>query len=210
MRILIADDHEFIRRGMIGVLEEAHPEWRIVGDAANGQEAMDLGETLRPDIAILDVSMPLRNGYSVTEHLYRTVPGIRIVILTIHMADIVMKQFRNAGARCFLSKREALRDLVSAIEHMLDGKPFIASKAASRPVSQLEPDEYVPVQFLLTRREVDVLHHLTHGLSNKEVAARLDLSPRTVESHRADIIDRLGTESLAELVRLGLRDGLGA
>ncbi|MES1260215.1 MAG: response regulator transcription factor, partial [Acidobacteriota bacterium] len=208
IRILVADDHELVRRGIMSVLEEAHPDWRIVGEATNGQEALELGEALRPDVAILDLSMPLVNGLTVTEHLCRTQPGIHVLVLTVHMAEPVMRQLRSAGARCFLAKGEAPFTLVAAIERMLAGAPFFASATASRPPSRLEPDEYIPIQYLLTRRELDVLRHLTEGLSNKAVAAELDMSVRTVESHRADIIVRLSAESLGDLVRLAIRDGV--
>jgi DNA-binding NarL/FixJ family response regulator len=119
-----------------------------------------------------------------------------------------MRQLRRAGARAFLAKNEAPGQLVTAVERMLAGEPFFASESASRAISQLEPREQVPVQYLLTPRELDILRELAKGLSNKEIAAVLDLSVRTVESHRADILVRLSVDSLGELVRLAIRDGV--
>jgi DNA-binding NarL/FixJ family response regulator len=208
VRILIADDHELVRRGLISILQEAHPEWRIAGEASNGQEAIDLGVELQPQVAILDLSMPLQNGLRVTEHLSRAVPGILILILTVHMAEPVMRHLHRAGARAFLAKNEAPVKLVAAVERMLSGESFFASESAGRAVSEAPADEPIPIQYLLTPRELDVMRSLAGGLSNKEAAAELSMSVRTVESHRADLMVRLGTDSLGELVRLAIRDGL--
>jgi len=208
IRILVADDHELVRRGLISILEEAHEDWRIVGEASNGQEAITLGEQLRPDVAILDLSMPEKNGLTATEQLCRTVKGIRILVLTVHMAEPVMRQLRRAGASAFLAKNEAPRQLVHAVERMLAGEPFFASESASRPPVDLVGEERIPIQYLLTPRELDVLRALARGLSNKEIAANLDMSVRTVESHRADILVRLSVDSLGELVKMAVRDGI--
>ena len=207
-RILIADDHELVRKGLISVLQEAHPEWEIVAEASNGQEAIDLGESLRPGVAILDLSMPLQNGLAVTERLSKAIPGIHILILTVHMAEPVMRQLRRAGASAFLAKNEAPKKLVAAVERLLTGEPFFASEAALRSTSELPPDEHIPIQYLLTPREIDVLRQLARGLTNKEIATVLDMSVRTVESHRADIQVRLGLDSLGDMVRMAIRDGI--
>lgn len=208
VRILIADDHELVRRGLVSILQNAHPDWEIVGEATNGSEAVELGERLRPDIAILDLSMPEPNGLKVTERLSSAVPGIRIMVLTVHTAEPVMRQIRRAGATAFLAKNEAPAKLVAAVERMLAGDLFIHSQSASRRASELESTERVPVRYLLTPRELEVLRKLAAGLANKEVAAALELSVRTVESHRASIMLRLGVDSLAELVAIAVRDGL--
>lgn len=208
VRILLADDHELVRQGLISVLEEAHPEWKIVASVSNGAEAIEQAEKLRPDVAILDLSMPEPNGLKVTERLTGSVPGIKVIILTVHAAEPVMRQIRRAGARAFLAKGEAPAHLVGAVERMLAGESFFASESASRPINQLEPRERVPVQYLLTPRELEVLRHLAEGLSNKQIAHLLDISVRTVETHRAEIMVRLGVDSLGEMVRIAIADGL--
>jgi DNA-binding NarL/FixJ family response regulator len=208
VRILLADDHELVRQGLASVLRDAHPDWEIVGEAANGRAAIELGVALRPDVAILDLAMPEPNGLKVTEQLAALVPEIRIMVLTIHTAEPVMRQLRRAGARAFLAKNEAPAKLVAAVERMLAGEIFFASESASRHASTLPPRERVPVQYLLTPRELDVLRMLAAGLSNKEAAGKLDMSVRTVESHRASILSRLGVDSIGELVALAVRDGL--
>jgi DNA-binding NarL/FixJ family response regulator len=208
IRILVADDHELVREGLISVLRQAHPEWEIVGEAANGEEAIRLADALRPNVAILDLSMPEPNGLKVTEHLTSSIRGIKVLVLTVHTAEPVMRQVRRAGASAFLAKNEMPVKLVAAVERMLAGEPFFASESASRPASQLEPRERIPVQYLLTPRELDVLRMLAQGFSNKEIASALGMSVRTVESHHADILSRLSVDSLGDLVKLAITDGL--
>jgi DNA-binding NarL/FixJ family response regulator len=208
IRILVADDHELVREGLVSVLQESHQDWQVVAQAVNGRQAIELAELLGPDVAIVDLSMPEVNGLKVTEHLIATIPDIRVLVLSVHMAHPVMRQLRRAGASAFLAKNEAPRQLVAALERVLACEPFFASESASRPASQLATAEQVPVQYLLTPRELEVLRLLARGLSNKEIAAQLDLSVRTAESHRADIMDRLSVDSLGELVKLAVRDNV--
>lgn len=207
-RILIADDHELVRQGITEILRRTHPEWEIAGVAADGREAIDMAEALRPDIAILDLSMPEFDGLQVTARLVDTVPEIKILLLTGHAAGPVMKQVRRAGANAFVAKNEVSGRLVEVLEQMVAGSPFFTSASASRPVSELGEHERVPVQYILTPRELEVLRQLARGLSNKEVAVQLGISVRTVEIHRANIMAGLAVDSLAEVVRLALKDGL--
>jgi DNA-binding NarL/FixJ family response regulator len=208
VRILVADDYELVRDGLVSILTEAHPDWEIVGQAENGRQAVELGTSLRPDVAIIDLSMPEPNGLIVTEQLVARLPEIRILVLTVHTAEPVMRQIRRAGAAAFLAKNEAPEKLVRAVERMLAGEPFFASDSASRPVSQLDAGERIPVQYLLTPREIEVLRLLARGLSNKEIAVALRMSVRTVESHRANIMTRLAAESLGDLVKRAYQDGV--
>lgn len=206
IRILIADDHELVRRGLISILGSMHPEWEVVADVATGSQAIERGLELRPDVAILDLTMPDLGGLEAAERLIAGVPGIRIVILTMHAAAPILRQLRKAGVNAYLAKNEAPKMLVQAVERVMAGEPFFASASASRP--KVEAPEYIPVQFLLTPRELDVLRLLARGKTNKELAANLDMSVRTAESHHANIMAKLGVESLADLVRLALRDGV--
>lgn len=210
VRILIADDHELVRQGLISILKEAHPEWQIVGEARGGAEALEMAAELKPDIAILDLSMPEPNGLRVTEQLALQLPSVRIVVLSIHTAEPVTRQLKRAGASAFLAKNEAASRLVAAVERVLEGIPFFASESAARHPNQLGSRERVPVQYLLTTRELDVLRRLALGKGNKEIAHEMDISVRTVETHRAEIMLRLGVESLGDLVRIALEDGLAA
>jgi DNA-binding NarL/FixJ family response regulator len=209
VRILVADDHELVRKGLVSVLQRAHPEWEIVGEAENGQQAIRLAEELRPNVLIVDLTMPEPNGLKVTERLTESIRGIKVLVLTVHSAEPLRRQLRRAGAAAFLAKSEVPESLVKAVERMVAGEPFFASDSASRPVSQLERKERVPVQYLLTPRELDVLRLLVQGLSSKEIASALEMSVRTVESHRANILSRLSVESLGDLIRIAIADGLG-
>jgi DNA-binding NarL/FixJ family response regulator len=209
VRILVADDHELVRKGLISVLQRAHPEWEIVGEAESGQQAIRLAEELRPNVLIVDLTMPEPNGLKVTERLTESIRGIKVLVLTVHSAEPLRRQLRRAGAAAFLAKSEVPNNLVKAVERILAGEPFFSSESASRPVSQLEPKERVPVQYLLTPRELDVLRLLVQGLSSKEIASALEMSVRTVESHRANILSRLSVESLGDLIRIAIADGLG-
>jgi two-component system response regulator NreC len=206
VRILIADDHELVRKGLISVLAGSHPDWNIVAEVATGQAAVDLGVALQANVAILDLTMPDLGGLNVAEQLLAAVPGIRILILTMHSAAPIVRQLRKAGVHAYLAKNEAPRMLVRAVERILAGDPFFASASASRPDMILP--QVVPVQYLLTPREIDVLRLLALGKSNKELAAALEISVRTAESHRASVLAKLNVLSLGDLVRIAVRDGV--
>jgi len=202
-RILIADDHEFVRRGLIGIIQARHPDWQIVAEAANGTDAIQLAESTKPDIAILDLSMPGRNGLEVTEHLRLSAPSIRTLILTMHTGEQIVRNLRKAGAAAYMVKSDASSKLVDAVERLIAGHTFFSSPGAVGEGGGPEPAQYV-----LSARETEVLRLIASGKSNKEIAAILDVSVRTVESHRASILNKLGANSAGDLVRIALRDGL--
>jgi DNA-binding NarL/FixJ family response regulator len=201
-RILIADDHEFIRRGLVSILLARHPDWEIVGQASNGLDAIRLAESVKPDIAILDLSMPERNGLQVTERLHESTPSIKTLILTMHTGEQIVHNLMKAGASAYMVKSDASSKLVDALERLADGHTFFSSQTA------VETGEPTPAQYILSAREVDVLRLLAQGKGNKQIAADLGLSVRTVESHRANILTKLGAGSLGDLVRIAVRDGL--
>lgn len=206
VRILIADDHELVRRGLVSILSASHPEWQFAGEAATGPAAIDTGLAERPDVAILDLSMPDASGLQVAEKLIAEIPGIRIMILTMHAAAPILRQLRKLGVHAYLVKNEAPAKLVEAMERMLAGEPFFASASTLRP--HPEAPQYIPVHFLLTTRELEVFRLLAHGKSNKELAADLEMSVRTAESHHANIMAKLGVDSPADLTRLAIRDSV--
>jgi DNA-binding NarL/FixJ family response regulator len=206
MRILIADDHELVRRGLISIIAEHNSDWEVVGEAGSGKIAIELARKLRPDVAILDLSMPDVGGIEVAKTILEEIPGIRILILTMHAAAPILRQLRKAGVNAYMAKNEAPGKLVEALERIVAGEPFFASASARR--QHIEAPEYIPVQFLLTARELDVLRLLAKGKSNKELAAILGMSVRTAESHHASIMNKLNVESLGDLVRMALRDNV--
>jgi DNA-binding NarL/FixJ family response regulator len=206
VRILIADDHELVRRGLVSLLNEAHPEWEIVAEAADGATAIAKGLALAPNLAILDLSMPDLTGLDVARRLMEGIPGIFILILTMHAAMPILDQLRKAGVKAYLTKSEAPEMLVTAVERIAAGEPFFASDTAHRLQTELESQEYIPAQFLLTPRELSVMRLLALGYGNKQVAAELQMSVRTAETHRASILAKLKTDSIGELVRIAMRD----
>lgn len=208
VEILIADDHELVRNGLVSILHESHPEWKVVAEVANGTEAIERGESLRPNVAILDLSMPDIDGLEVAERLLKSLPGIHILILTMHAAAPILRRLKKTGVNAYLVKNEAPGMLVTAIERMLAGEPFFSSRSASRPVETIAAYEYVPAQFLLTLRELDVMRLLAMGQGNKELAGTLDISVRTAETHHASIFTKLGIHSIGDLVRIAIRDGV--
>ena len=151
VELLIADDHELVRRGLISILANSHPEWRIVADVPTGTAAIELGAALRPGVAILDLSMPDIGGLQVAERLLELVPGIRIIILSMYAAAPDSAPSAQSGVSAYLAKNEAPKTLVHAVERVLAGEPFFASSSAARQT--VEAPEYIPVQFLLTPRE---------------------------------------------------------
>jgi len=202
-RILVADDHEFVRRGLISILLARHPDWQIVAEASNGTDAIQLAESTKPDIAILDLSMPGRNGLEVTEHLRASAPAVRTLILTMHTGEQIVRNLRKAGAAAYMVKTEASSKLVDAVERLIAGHTFFSSQAAAG-----ESGGPPPAQYVLTPRETEILRLIASGKSNKEIAAILEVSVRTVESHRASILIKLGADSVGELIHIALRDGL--
>jgi DNA-binding NarL/FixJ family response regulator len=208
VRILVADDHEMVRKGLVSILGRSHPEWEIVAEAASGAEAIELAQSLRPDVAILDLSMPGPGGLNVCERLIQLVPGIRILVLTMHAAAPILQRLKKAGVRAYMAKNEAPGMLVLAVERVLAGEPFFASTSALRMAGEIDASEYIPIHFLLTPKELEVTRLLAQGKSNKEVANDLHMSVRTAETHHANILNKLAVDSIGEIVRMAIRDGV--
>jgi DNA-binding NarL/FixJ family response regulator len=150
--------------------------------------------------------MPEMGGLEAARQLLAAVPGIRVIILTIHAAAPILHQLRRSGVHAYLAKKEAPKMLVCAVERVLAGEPFFASTGTSR--LRVDPPDFIPAQFVLTLREIEVLRLLARGMTNKQLAAELDMSVRTAESHHANIMAKLGVKSLAELIRVAIRDSI--
>lgn len=208
VEILVADDHELVRKGLISILGSSHPEWTVVAEASNGKEAIERGELLRPTVAILDLSMPDIDGLKAAGRLLKSVPGIHILVLSMFAAAPILGQLKRMGVHAYLVKNEAPARLVTAIERVLAGELFFASCSASRQPGQIESRECVPARFLLTQRELEVMGLLVQGQGNKALAGELGISVRTAETHHASILAKLGIDSIGELVRIAARDGM--
>lgn len=208
-RILIADDHELIRRGLISALAEM-PHWSVVGQACNGREAAELTERLQPDIAVLDLSMPELNGLEATRLIKAHSPRTRVLIVTAHESEQLVREVLDAGAVGYVLKSDAGRVLVQAIEALLDERPFFTSKIAQRVLEgylkATAPADESQSSGTLSPRERQIVQLLAEGKSNKEVARILEVTVKTAETHRSNIMRKMGFGSLPDLVRYAVRN----
>jgi DNA-binding NarL/FixJ family response regulator len=212
LRILVADDHEIVRRGLVSLIK-SQPDWEICAEADNGRQAVEKTSESKPDIAILDIGMPVLNGLEATRQILREHPGVRILILTITDTDQAVQAVLDAGARGFLLKSDAARDLVTAVEAVAHNKTFFTARVADLVLSgYLNRTQRSAKNNLslpgLTSREREVVQLLAEGKSTKEVACHLDLSVKTAETHRSNIMRKLGLHSVSELVLYAVRNNI--
>ncbi len=211
-RIFIADDHEVVRKGLISLLQ-AQPDWQVCGEAADGREAVEKASELKPDIVILDVGMPSLNGLEATRQILKSNPAARILILTLHDSDSVVREVLSAGARGFLLKSDAARDLVAAVEALRRDKTYFTSKVAAMVLEGYLKGGTVPSpapigRNRLTPREREIVQLLAEGKSTKEVAVALGLSVKTAETHRSNIMRKLQIHSVSDLVLYAVRNNI--
>lgn len=211
LRILLADDHHLIRLGLRHLLER-RPEWKVCGEASNGREAVEMASTLRPDIAIVDLSMPELNGLEATRQIVERVPGTAVLIYTMNESEKVIHDVLSAGAKGIVLKSDLDSSIVQAVEALARGKPFFTSRVAETVLKEYlaqrakEEKAEARVHDVLTAREREVLQLVAEGKSNKAAASILGISTRTAETHRADIMRKLRLKSLPDLVRYAIRN----
>ena len=216
LRILIADDHEVARRGIRAMLE-SHPGWEVCGEAKDGREAVELAGRMNPDLILLDIGMPNLNGLEAARQILAVSPDIAILILTMHDSDQVVREVLRAGARGFLLKSDAGRDLVAAVEALQLQRTFFTTRVSqmvldgfldrdNRPVGTERDSE--SFDDVLTGREREVIQLLAEGKTSKEVAVTLNLSVKTAETHRTNLMRKLGLHSVADLTRYAVRNGI--
>jgi DNA-binding NarL/FixJ family response regulator len=211
LRILLADDHTVVRQGLRKILE-AKPQWEVVAEAADGREAVRQAEEFKPDIAIVDVAMPLLNGIEAVRQIVRKVSGTRVLVLSMHNDEAYVTQMLRAGAAGYLLKDSADVDLLQAVEAVAAGKSFfspaIARVIADDYVRQLEDRGASDRYELLSEREREIFQLIAEGKTNKEIAALLFVSPSTVDTHRSRIMEKLDVHSAAEIVLYAVRKGV--
>jgi DNA-binding NarL/FixJ family response regulator len=205
-RIVIADDHELVRKGLAAVLAEVGA-WKVIAEAANGRQALEQVAAHKPDIAILDLTMPELNGLEATRQILATEPQTRVLILTAHESEQLIREVLGAGAQGYVLKSDAGRTLVSAVEALLEGRTFFTSKVARMVLEGYlrspADAEAIPT---LSAREREIVQLLAEGRSNKEVARKLDISVKTAETHRSNIMRKMQFDSLSDLVRYAVRN----
>jgi DNA-binding NarL/FixJ family response regulator len=210
LRILIADDHEVVRHGIRSLLEN-HPGWEVCGEAVDGRDAVELARELHPDLALLDIGMPNLNGLDAARQILKTAPRIRVLILSMHSSDEVIREVLDVGARGFILKSDAARDLVAAVEALQRRTTFFTSEVATIVLEGYltqSPNREKQIRNRLTAREREVVQLLAEGKSSKEVAVALNLSVKTAETHRTNVMRKLDLHSVADLVRYAVRNNI--
>jgi len=212
LRILIADDHELVRQG-VRTLLEAEPGWKVVAEASDGQEAFEKAKETKPEIVVLDISMPRLSGLETARRLKRTLPQVKVLMLTVHDSEGLAVEVLNAGARGYVTKSDTARDLVTAIEALRRDKTFFTARVdriildsfldgrPSKRAKEMKSEQ-------LTSRQREIVQLLAEGKTSKEVSALLNLSVKTVETHRANIMKRLSCHSVSYLVRYAVRNNI--
>ena len=212
LRLVVADDHDIVRRGLLNLLEE-QPGWEVVGEAADGKEAVKKVLETKPDVTILDIRMPLVNGLEAAREITKSGSKTRILILTMYESDAMIREVLDAGARGYVLKSDAARDLVAAVQALRYNKTFFTSKVAEIVVngfSKKRPDENESPASRVTARQREILKLLAEGKTSKEAAAVLGIRIKTLETHRANMMKRLNCHSLSALVRYALRNKIVA
>jgi DNA-binding NarL/FixJ family response regulator len=205
LSILIADDHEVVRRGIRALLE-GRPEWKICGEAATGREAAEKARKLRPDLVLLDLAMPETDGLEAIQKILDDRPGTKILVLTMNDCGEMASRVLAAGARGLVLKSDAGRDLVRAVQSVERDQPFLSPAVTRLIIGHLAKSSAPgPSPGNLTPRELEVLKLLALGRSNKEVATTLEISVKTVDAHRSNIMRKLNLRTYSDLIQFAIR-----
>jgi DNA-binding NarL/FixJ family response regulator len=210
VRILVADDHDIVRRGLKQLLT-SRAGWDVCAEAKTGREAVALAEQVKPEVVVMDISMPDLNGLEAARRIRKQFPKTEIVILTLHFSDQLLRDIVEAGAHAYIMKGDAERDLVTAVEAVANRRSFFTAQAGDMLLNEFRGRNAVPeassvFRNRLTGRERDIVQLLAEGKSSKEVAVALGISVKTAETHRANIMRKLELHSVSELVRYALKN----
>jgi DNA-binding NarL/FixJ family response regulator len=206
-RILIADDHEIVRLGLRAILE-ARPAWKVIAEAADGKEAITKALASKPDIVIMDYSLPVMNGVEATRQICARLPGTEIMIFTMHDSDVLVAELLQAGARAYLLKSEAKQHLIAAVDSLANHRIFFTGRVAEHLLDAGLTGHLRRGRNPLSPRERMIVKLIGEGHGNKEMAAVLNLSVKTIESHRATAMRKLNITSTAGIVRYAIRNKL--
>ncbi|MBA4136374.1 MAG: DNA-binding response regulator [Opitutus sp.] len=212
IRVLLADDHSVVRQGLCALLS-IEPEFLVIGQAANGREAVQLAHRLRPDVIVIDIAMPGLNGVEATRQILAANPAARVIVLSAHSDDEYVERMREAGAAGFLEKQSSAESLTRAIREVAQGRAYYSPTIARRTTQAAHPtrDRHGMVKTRanrLTTREAEVLQLVAEGSANKQIADTLGISVKTVEKHRQHLMDKLHIHDTASLTRYAIANGV--
>ena len=211
LRILIADDHEVVREGVRALIEH-EPDWEVCGAAANGREAVALATELKPDVVIVDMTMPELDGLQVVRQIKRALPQTEMLVFSAHESESVIAEVFAAGAKSYIRKADAGRHLISALRSLQQHKPYFTDEVSevlfARFLTGVGKKQDPAASEKLSTREREIVRLLAEGKTNKENALALGISIRTIETHRATVMRKLRLDSLADLVRYAIRNGI--
>ena len=208
VRILVADDHQVVRTGLRALLE-SKSGWQVCAEAGNGREAVEKAGQLKPDVAVLDIAMPLLNGVEATRQIRKLSPQTEVLILSMHDSELLIQEVLEAGAHGYILKDDADRNLIAAVDALRQHKPYLSSRVSSAVSAAAIGDGATSghsSRNRLTPREREILQLLAEGKSNKEIAGYLGISVKTAETHRANIMLKMDFHSITELVRYAVRN----
>jgi DNA-binding NarL/FixJ family response regulator len=208
LRIVVVDDHAVVRRGVRSLLE-SHEGWEVVAEAATGREALEAVKRHQPEIVVMDLSLPELNGLEATRQITHASPQTEVLVLTMHHSEELARQVLKAGARGYVLKSDADHNLIAAVDALRQHKPFLTSGVTEFVLDGFLKEASGPEQTskdVITPREREIIQLLAEGHSNKEAAARLSISVKTIEAHRANIMRKLRLRSVSDLVRYAIRN----
>ena len=204
--ILLVDDHAVVRNGFRHILA-AEWDFNVIGEASNGREAVDMAERLKPDVIVMDVTMPELNGIEATRRIVKDSPKTRVLALSMHKDSVYVREILRAGARGYLLKDSSQQDFLAAVRAVAQGKGWLSPEVSDAVLDDYRKHVTNPID-LLSSREREVLQMIAESKTNKEIANALHLSVYTVEAHRGRIMEKLNLHSIGELVRFAMRNGL--
>ena len=207
LRILVVDDHAVVRRGVRSLLE-SQDGWDVCGEATTGRDAVEQSRRLRPDVVVMDLSLPELNGLDATRHILKEAPETEVLVLTMHQSEELARDVLQAGARGYVLKSDADENLIAAVESLRQHKPFLTPT-----VTEFVLDGYIrdgadqdAARGVVTAREREIIQLIAEGKSNKQAASALSISVKTIEAHRANIMRKLHLRSVSDLVRYAIRN----